>query len=183
MQIQAVKRKYVKKLRAPLLDEGRICQAPSCGKLFFKRDSEMPSRYAERNTCGGACAGEFQGMKKSMGAAYVDARLITCANCAWVGEDSDIGRHCRVCEAGDMFRREPMKPTIIEIELEDTPHAGSHEIKVYVQPAEPDVGIMSAFVECWEPVNRLEFLGITSEFTEEELEQIEQQVTSWWEDR
>ena len=96
------KRKYVKKPRILAPDEGKICQV--CETRFFKREGERDCYYVERATCGGGCARVLQGIKKTLGAAYVDPRFITCLSCAWEKENSDFGKHCGVCESGDMFR-------------------------------------------------------------------------------
>ena len=64
----------------------------------------------------------------------------------------------------------------IDVDIEDGPNKGTHPVRVYVQPAEPDVGIMQSYVDCWEILDLHE-----SELTEDDLAVIEAEVDNWFE--
>lgn len=92
--------------RAP--DNGKICQAPSCTIRFYRKQKEPKKDYDLRDTCCAACKRELNQLDKpapnsEVSYRQLDPHQLSCGNCEYMKEDSEIGEHCGPCSTGQNF--------------------------------------------------------------------------------
>lgn len=90
-------------------DPGKVCEAPSCCIRFFRKPKESLNDYKARTTCCKTCERELLVLNsppKEREETYkqIDPTQLSCGNCHYMREDSELGEHCGPCTEGQKFK-------------------------------------------------------------------------------
>jgi len=76
-----------------------------CEKLLVRHVGERMQNWRRRRTCDRRCSRGAQFRREGVDVSSYEDLRISCAECAWMREDSDIGEHCGKCDSGSKYRR------------------------------------------------------------------------------
>jgi len=97
-------------------DPCKDCTAPNCTNHFFRRPNEAASDYNKRDTCSKTCGRAKQTATRALNSTLkeydyreIDKTQLSCVNCNWMMEDSELGEHCGKCSSGQKFKMKEKK--------------------------------------------------------------------------